>query len=717
MVLVVICHLIYGQVTSCHNIRGTAMPIARPRISLLVAVVVFVFGLTCLVCSAQDPASIRLVGGTSPNEGRVEIYVEDKGWGTVCDNGWSYEDAVVACRQLGFPGAVYATPNAYFGGNSAIPVLIENVACVDSEDSIQQCPSSQANSCSHDHDAGVVCQVPGYIGCYKLVRNILPTQDLPINTNDECREYCDSQGHPYSSTFYSYCQCTSGVLAFFYTQVPDRFCNVYCPGNNRMLCGGNPSYFTVFDSRQGVCEDVGIPEKGQRSGDLFRFGDTVSFTCDVGYELRGEAEIQCLLAGSSGGVAWNRPVPLCVKQLTTMLPQTTFNPATTNQLMSTEAEISPILSMTSSRPRDLSQSISSGSVAGMSVAALLILVICILAVVLFLRRRREKTELNNLEPQALNRVSDSTENVYSIDEGSVVESEMFGTLSAAGGGIAGAAAGSPPTTGNGHVNRGLPSIHLYADVELRDDELISPSSDYETTESVRGNGGDASRTQFSDGAGPNTNGTEGIRSNDRYYFVLESPNDIASALAAPLHSQIRDDAKIAGSVEGHYYSETDTADTGLQNFGQIDAVAKDAHHDNAALSDREDAVSLHSFVSTTSGYVNGGFNAVPTGLTENTLFKARAKALEETSGANAQEETNHLQAETDVASVGRSSGDGNGHEDFKAKDSVPLSPETPSPSYMNTDFHAVPEMIENTLYRSRDNDNESEEFDDHIYSY
>ena len=45
---------------------------------------------------------IRLVGGTTEYEGRVEI-CWNKIWGTVCDDFWSWFDAIVACRQLGFP--------------------------------------------------------------------------------------------------------------------------------------------------------------------------------------------------------------------------------------------------------------------------------------------------------------------------------------------------------------------------------------------------------------------------------------------------------------------------------------------------------------------------------------------------------------------------------------------------------------------------------------
>ena len=44
---------------------------------------------------------VRLVGGNVPNEGRVEVCINNV-WGTVCDDGWSSTDASVVCRQLGY---------------------------------------------------------------------------------------------------------------------------------------------------------------------------------------------------------------------------------------------------------------------------------------------------------------------------------------------------------------------------------------------------------------------------------------------------------------------------------------------------------------------------------------------------------------------------------------------------------------------------------------
>ena len=53
-----------------------------------------------VVCSTGD---IRLRDGATNYEGRVEICYNNA-WGTVCQDGWTFHESIVACRQLGLSG-------------------------------------------------------------------------------------------------------------------------------------------------------------------------------------------------------------------------------------------------------------------------------------------------------------------------------------------------------------------------------------------------------------------------------------------------------------------------------------------------------------------------------------------------------------------------------------------------------------------------------------
>jgi hypothetical protein len=43
---------------------------------------------------------VRLVNGTTYNEGRIEIFHSNE-WGSICDNTFNEEDGQVVCRMLG----------------------------------------------------------------------------------------------------------------------------------------------------------------------------------------------------------------------------------------------------------------------------------------------------------------------------------------------------------------------------------------------------------------------------------------------------------------------------------------------------------------------------------------------------------------------------------------------------------------------------------------
>ena len=61
---------------------------------------VYVFGSTCTAAESYQEGDVRLVDGPQDWEGRVEIHISGT-WGTISDERWTVQDAVVICRQLG----------------------------------------------------------------------------------------------------------------------------------------------------------------------------------------------------------------------------------------------------------------------------------------------------------------------------------------------------------------------------------------------------------------------------------------------------------------------------------------------------------------------------------------------------------------------------------------------------------------------------------------
>ena len=102
--------------------------------------------------------SVRLVGGDTTLEGRVEVFLLGQ-WGTVCDSNWDFVDAIVVCRQLGNQQAVEAPRYAAFGAGSG-PSWYYGMYCTGTEQNLTECSKSISNTgsaCPHSRDAGAVC--------------------------------------------------------------------------------------------------------------------------------------------------------------------------------------------------------------------------------------------------------------------------------------------------------------------------------------------------------------------------------------------------------------------------------------------------------------------------------------------------------------------------------------------------------------------------------
>ncbi|GFR73873.1 class A Scavenger Receptor (SRCR domain) with Serine Protease domain [Elysia marginata] len=131
---------------------------------------------------AEAPYSgqrIRLTNYQSyHNWGVVNVY-RGGTWGHVCADEWDIRDATVACRQLGFSGALSA--NVYsdltMAQRTAGEVVMSGLRCSGTEASLQQCLYSRSNSCPLQMAATVECTespvcpeewYPGFGKCYRL---------------------------------------------------------------------------------------------------------------------------------------------------------------------------------------------------------------------------------------------------------------------------------------------------------------------------------------------------------------------------------------------------------------------------------------------------------------------------------------------------------------------------------------------------------------------
>ena len=121
---------------------------------------------------------LRLVGGITPNEGSVEICIQDT-WIPICDSEWTNEDAGVACRQLGYSNngkcitqpvyhnllsiivgtAVYYN-SSYTSSPNGTELFLSDVQCSnDFEKSLLECKHNFSDCCQQQLP-GVICSQP-----------------------------------------------------------------------------------------------------------------------------------------------------------------------------------------------------------------------------------------------------------------------------------------------------------------------------------------------------------------------------------------------------------------------------------------------------------------------------------------------------------------------------------------------------------------------------
>ena len=131
-----------------------ASPLSRHLYLLLI-----VYILDVMSNDTTAEGAVRLVGGTTPLEGRVEVFLFGQ-WGTVCSYFWDLAEATVVCHQLGYLRAAEAPGYSYFGAESG-PSWYSNVHCTGTERNLTECINYSyydfRSSCLYFRITGVVC--------------------------------------------------------------------------------------------------------------------------------------------------------------------------------------------------------------------------------------------------------------------------------------------------------------------------------------------------------------------------------------------------------------------------------------------------------------------------------------------------------------------------------------------------------------------------------
>ncbi|XP_071498029.1 uncharacterized protein [Diadema antillarum] len=347
-------------------------------------------------------ANLRLCNGSGPNEGIVEEYsAEFKEWINFCVDGWDALDARVVCRNLGFPDAAFGlSTNSAFRVDSEAYYAV-SVECDGSENRLVDCKYTDLPDCSLGFGASVVCQKPDYIGCFQKPNNksVLIEHALYSNslTVDACIRHCREGEFDYAWTFDGVqCGCGHRSVVMRLSKTQD-VCRCPCGGDKHQTCGGpdcgqgTGQFMSLYKTNYGFCPDPGSLAHGDRSGNWFRYGAEVTFTCKKGYGLHGNGTLQCVTGQKPGEFVWSHAVPSCQggKSKHTCIEETTISTVLSN--VSSAANSS--FKTTPSTGDAVNLSRLSGNMVGViaAVPATIVFIGAIIAITLVRKRRKRYT--------------------------------------------------------------------------------------------------------------------------------------------------------------------------------------------------------------------------------------------------------------------------------------------------------------------------------------
>ncbi|XP_070556422.1 uncharacterized protein [Ptychodera flava] len=207
---------------------------------------------------------VRLKDGTTPFEGRVEVFLNGQ-WGAVCDVGWDIKDAEVVCKEIGLTGAMRPAlsesgKGAPFPGNEDTEMSMNDVNCLGNETSVLKCDfENDTTGCSHENAAGVYCNFPGYKGCYGI--NVCGANEINRNsmTIQTCLKHCRDKKWNFACLEGQNCHCGNNSPDDT-DRIDNWYCEEACKGDETQACGGE-NESPVYETTLGKCGRTGITDK------------------------------------------------------------------------------------------------------------------------------------------------------------------------------------------------------------------------------------------------------------------------------------------------------------------------------------------------------------------------------------------------------------------------------------------------------------------------
>uniref|UniRef100_A0A1X7U210 SRCR domain-containing protein n=1 Tax=Amphimedon queenslandica TaxID=400682 RepID=A0A1X7U210_AMPQE len=225
---------------------------------------------------------IRLVGGSTGNEGRLEVCINEM-WGTVCSRSWGSSDTRVACKQLGHQelGGVQYGSSQY--GQGTGPVFLGYMYCAGSEDSLIECRRSvftvvNSQCSSHYYDIGLKCEPICEHSAVRLQGGTLSTGRVEVCVNGTwgtvCSDFWDNNDASVICNQLGYSPYGAiAVSGYYSTSVwPHHIIDLNCTGTEAEIlnCSYNGGHHTCLTNNDAsvVCQSVDIQKDDCVDGDI-----------------------------------------------------------------------------------------------------------------------------------------------------------------------------------------------------------------------------------------------------------------------------------------------------------------------------------------------------------------------------------------------------------------------------------------------------------------